>query len=124
LANDIVRVALVTTHLPLRAVPDAITTAALERCLRIMHAAMRDDFGIATPRIAVLDLNPHTGESGHLGREEIEVIAPLLQRLCGEGMALIGPRPADTAFLPANRAGFDAVLAMYHDQRLPVLKYS
>ncbi|MGN7724359.1 4-hydroxythreonine-4-phosphate dehydrogenase PdxA [Luteimonas sp. 22616] len=124
LANDIVRVALATTHLPLREVADAITPAGLERTLRILDAALRDDFGIATPVVAVLGLNPHAGEAGHLGREEIDVIEPVLERLRGEGMTLHGPLPADTAFLPARLAGFDAVLAMYHDQGLPVLKYS
>lgn len=124
LANDIVRVALATTHLPLRAVADAITAESLARTLRITHAALRDDFGIAMPRIAVLGLNPHAGEAGHLGREEIEVIEPTLAALREEGMMLIGPLPADTAFLPAKLRGFDAVLAMYHDQGLPVLKYS
>ncbi|HRN62833.1 MAG TPA: 4-hydroxythreonine-4-phosphate dehydrogenase PdxA [Luteimonas sp.] len=124
LANDIVRVALATTHLPLRDVPDAITPAALERVLRILHAALRTDFGIDAPRIAVLGLNPHAGEGGHLGREEIEVIEPLLARLRAEGLQLDGPLPADTAFLPAKLGEVDAVLAMYHDQGLPVLKYS
>jgi 4-hydroxythreonine-4-phosphate dehydrogenase len=124
LANDIVRVALATTHLPLREVADAITPAGLERTLRILHAALRGEFGIAAPVVAVLGLNPHAGEAGHLGREEIEVIEPVLERLRGEGMALHGPLPADTAFLPAKLEGFDAVLAMYHDQGLPVLKYS
>ena len=124
LANDIVRVALATTHLPLREVADAITPAGLERTLRILHDALRDDFGIAAPVIAVLGLNPHAGEAGHLGREEIDIIEPVLERLRAEGMALHGPLPADTAFLPAKLAGFDAVLAMYHDQGLPVLKYS
>ena len=124
LANDIVRVALATTHLPLRAVPDAITREGLERTLRILHAALREDFGIAAPLIAVLGLNPHAGEDGVLGHEERETIAPLLDALRDEGWNLIGPLPADTAFLPAKLAGFDAVLAMYHDQGLPVLKYS
>ncbi len=124
LANDVVRVALATTHLPLREVAEAITPAGLERVLRILHDAMRRDFGIASPRIAVLGLNPHAGESGHLGREEIEVIAPLLERLRAEGMDLRGPLPADTAVLPARLRELDAVLAMYHDQGLPVLKYS
>ncbi|QDI04528.1 4-hydroxythreonine-4-phosphate dehydrogenase PdxA [Xanthomonas cerealis] len=124
LANDIVRVALATTHLPLRAVADALTPALLERCLRIVHAALRSDFGIAAPVIAVLGLNPHAGEDGHLGREEIEVMAPVLDALRGEGMRLLGPLPADTAFLPQKLAGVDTVLAMYHDQGLPVLKYS
>jgi len=124
LANDIVRVALATTHLPLRAVPDAITGARLEHTLRTVHAAMRTLFGLPNPRIAVLGLNPHAGEDGHLGREELDVIIPLLDRLRSEGMTLIGPLPADTAFLPGQLIGFDAVLAMYHDQGLPVLKYS
>ena len=124
LANDIVRVALATTHLPLRDVPDAITTPGLEHTVRTVHAAMRTSFGLAAPRIAVLGLNPHAGEDGHLGREELDVIIPLLERLRAEGLALIGPLPADTAFLPGQLAGFDAVLAMYHDQGLPVLKYS
>ena len=124
LANDIVRVALATTHLPLREVADAITADGLERSLRILHAALRRDFGIDAPRIAVLGLNPHAGEDGHLGREELDIVIPLLDRLRGEGWTLIGPLPADTAFLPSKLAGFDAVLAMYHDQGLPVLKYS
>ncbi len=124
LANDIVRVALATTHLPLREVADAITGEGLARTLRILHQALLRDFGIASPRIAVLGLNPHAGESGHLGGEEIAVIIPVLDALRAEGLQLIGPLPADTAFLPQKLAGFDAVLAMYHDQGLPVLKYS
>lgn len=124
LANAIVRVALVTTHLPLRAVADAITADAVTRCLRITDAAMRREFGLERPRIAVLGLNPHAGEDGHLGREELDVIIPVLEQLRGDGMQLIGPLPADTAFLPQKLTGFDAVVAMYHDQGLPVLKYS
>ncbi len=124
LANDIVRVALATTHLPLRAVADAIRTDSLRTVITTTHDALRHAFGLARPRIAVLGLNPHAGEDGHLGHEELEVIIPLLQQLRGEGMELIGPLPADTAFLPAKLRGFDAVLAMYHDQGLPVLKYS
>ncbi|WP_442683509.1 4-hydroxythreonine-4-phosphate dehydrogenase PdxA [Stenotrophomonas sp. JC08] len=124
LANDIIRVALATTHLPLRAVADAIRADSLRTVITTTHDALRRDFGLATPRIAVLGLNPHAGEDGHLGHEELEVIIPLLQQLRGEGMELIGPLPADTAFLPAKLRGFDAVLAMYHDQGLPVLKYS
>ena len=123
LASDTLRVALATTHLPLRAVPDAITGPGLTRVLRILHAALRRDFGLARPRIAVLGLNPHAGEAGHLGREEIEVIAPALEALRGEGLHLDGPLPADTAFLPTKLAQCDAVLAMYHDQGLPVLKH-
>jgi 4-hydroxythreonine-4-phosphate dehydrogenase len=124
LANDIVRVALVTTHLPLRAVADAITAHAIERALRTTHAALHRDFGIADPVLAVLGLNPHAGEAGHLGAEEIEIIEPVLAALRTEGMQLVGPLPADTAFLPGKLRGFDAVVAMYHDQGLPVLKYS
>lgn len=124
LANRIVRVALLTTHIPLRAVADAISTEALRKTLRILHAALRDDFGIAQPTIAVLGLNPHAGEDGHLGDEELCVIEPTLDDLRASGMQLIGPLPADTAFLPEKLRGFDAVLAMYHDQGLPVLKYS
>ena len=124
LANDVVRVALATTHLPLRDVADAITGASLERTLRILHAALVRDYGIAAPTIAVLGLNPHAGEAGLLGDEEATVIEPLLALLREEGMHLVGPLPADTAFLPAKLRDFDAVLAMYHDQGLPVLKYS
>lgn len=124
LANPTMRVALATTHLPLRAVAEAITPASLTRTLRILHASMQADFGIARPVVAVLGLNPHAGEAGHLGREEIEVIEPVIARLRAEGMDLVGPLPADTAFLPARLGDFDAVLAMYHDQGLPVLKFS
>jgi len=124
LANDIVRVALVTTHLPLRAVADAITAEAVTNCLRITWQALRRDFGLAAPRIAVLGLNPHAGEDGHLGREELDIVIPALEALRASGMELIGPLPADTAFLPQKLRGFDAVVAMYHDQGLPVLKYS
>ncbi|MEJ7746679.1 MAG: 4-hydroxythreonine-4-phosphate dehydrogenase PdxA [Luteimonas sp.] len=124
LANHVVRVALATTHLPLRAVADAITADALIRTLRILDAALREQFDIAAPRIAVLGLNPHAGESGHLGREEIDTIEPVIALLRAEGMQLIGPLPADTAFLPEKLRDFDAVLAMYHDQGLPTLKYS
>ncbi|RPE75485.1 4-hydroxythreonine-4-phosphate dehydrogenase PdxA [Vulcaniibacterium tengchongense] len=124
LANDTLRVALATTHLPLRAVADAITAGGLARTLRIVEAALRRDFAIRAPTIAVLGLNPHAGEAGHLGREEIETIEPVLARLRAEGLRLVGPLPADTAFLPAKLRGFDAVLAMYHDQGLPVLKFS
>ena len=122
LASPELRVTLATTHLPLSAVPAAITAATLERVLRIVHRELVERFGIAEPRIAVLGLNPHAGEAGHLGREEIEVIEPLMARLRAEGMTLLGPMPADTAFVPAQRSRYDAVLAMYHDQALPVLK--
>jgi 4-hydroxythreonine-4-phosphate dehydrogenase len=118
------RVALATTHLPLREVADAISEAGLERILRILQADLTRWFGIARPRIAVCGLNPHAGEGGHLGREEIEVIEPCLARLRGEGFELDGPLPADTLFTPRHLTGVDAVLAMYHDQGLPVLKYA
>jgi 4-hydroxythreonine-4-phosphate dehydrogenase len=122
LASPQLRVALATTHLPLRAVPPAITAESLERTLCIVHGELRNKFGLAEPRIAVLGLNPHAGEGGHLGREELEVIEPTLVRLRAQGMQLLGPLPADTAFVPAQRERYDAVLAMYHDQALPVLK--
>jgi 4-hydroxythreonine-4-phosphate dehydrogenase len=122
LASPELRVALATTHLPLREVPAAITPERLVRTLRIVHAELIGKFGIDEPRIAVLGLNPHAGESGHLGHEESDIIVPAMDALRGEGMHLLGPLPADTAFVPAARAGYDAVLAMYHDQALPVLK--
>ncbi len=124
LARPGLRVALATTHLPLRAVPDAITRDSLRSVLQVLHAALVRDFGLPSPRIAVLGLNPHAGEAGHLGREEIEVITPVLEALRADGLALDGPLPADTAFLPRRLAGVDAVLAMYHDQGLPVLKHA
>ncbi|MCE9665344.1 4-hydroxythreonine-4-phosphate dehydrogenase PdxA [Halomonas sp. M5N1S17] len=118
------RVALATTHLPLKDVAGAITDARLARILRILQADLKRWFGVTEPRIAVCGLNPHAGEGGHLGREEIEVIVPCLERLRGEGLRLDGPLPADTLFTPRHLAGVDAVLAMYHDQGLPVLKYA
>lgn len=124
LAGAGLRVALATTHLPLRDVPDAITQAELETTLRILHADLVGKFGIARPRILVAGLNPHAGESGHMGREEIDVIAPVLAKLRGEGMDLVGPLPADTLFTRGVLAGSDAQLAMYHDQGLAVLKYA
>ncbi|MFC0709425.1 4-hydroxythreonine-4-phosphate dehydrogenase PdxA [Azorhizophilus paspali] len=123
LATAGLRVALVTTHLPLRAVADAITAERLERVIRILHADLLGKFAIARPRILVCGLNPHAGEGGHLGREEIEVIEPVLERLRGEGLDLVGPLPADTLFTPRHLEDCDAVLTMYHDQGLPVLKY-
>ncbi len=122
LASPELRVALATTHLPLSAVPAAITPALLTRVLRIVDAELRTKFGIAKPRIAVLGLNPHAGEGGHLGREELDIIIPTLNALRAEGLHLLGPLPADTAFVPAQRRHYDTVLAMYHDQALPVLK--
>ena len=124
LARPGLRVALVTTHLPLRAVADAITRERVERIITITADAMQRDFGIAKPRIAVLGLNPHAGEDGHLGREELDILIPVIDRLCARGLHLDGPLPADTAFLPHKLAQFDAVVAMYHDQGLPVLKSS
>ena len=118
------RVALATTHLPLSAVPGAITQAGLVRTLRILHDDLIGRFGVAAPRVAVLGLNPHAGEGGHLGREEIDTIVPAIEQLRAAGFDLVGPLPADTAFLPAQLARFDAVLAMYHDQGLPVLKHA
>ncbi len=124
LASGALRVALATTHLPLRDVPDAITPGGLEAVLRVLHHDLKQRFGIAAPRILVCGLNPHAGEGGYLGREEIELIAPVLERLRGEGMQLTGPLPADTLFTPRLLAQADAVLAMYHDQGLPVLKHA
>jgi len=118
------RVALATTHLPLSAVPAAITRASLVRTLRILCDDLIARFRIAAPRIAVLGLNPHAGEGGHLGREEIDVIAPAIAQMRAAGFDIVGPIPADTAFVPAQLARFDAVLAMYHDQGLPVLKHA
>lgn len=118
------RVALATTHLPLKDVPAAITSDSIEEALAILHRDLVEKFGIANPRIAVCGLNPHAGESGHLGREEIEVIEPVLDRLRAQGMNLIGPLPADTLFAQLRKQPADAVLAMYHDQGLPVLKYA
>ena len=118
------RVALVTTHLPLSAVPAAITPQAVEETLRIVHADLVHHFGLKSPRILVAGLNPHAGEGGHMGREEIDVIIPVLERLRAQGMQLIGPLPADTLFVPHTLAHGDAVLAMYHDQGLPVLKHA
>jgi 4-hydroxythreonine-4-phosphate dehydrogenase len=123
-ARPALRVALATTHLPLRAVADAIQPDILERCLRVLEHGLRRDYGIPTPRIAVLGLNPHAGEDGHLGLEEQQVIEPLLRKLRAEGMQLDGPLPADTAFAPNRLAQTDAYLAMYHDQGLPVLKFA
>lgn len=123
LATRGLRVALVTTHLPLKDVAAAITTERLERVIRILHADLQSKFGIAEPRILVCGLNPHAGEGGHLGREEIEIIEPTLERMRTQGVNLIGPLPADTLFTPKYLEHADAVLAMYHDQGLPVLKF-
>jgi len=123
LIADRLRVALVTTHLPLAQVPRAVTRERLLTTLRIVHHDLCRFFGMNAPRIMVLGLNPHAGESGYLGREEIEIIEPALQTLRGEGLNLHGPVPADTAFAPGLLVETDAVVAMYHDQGLPVLKH-
>ena len=118
------RVALATTHLPLRAVSATITSALLREVLDVLATDLARLFGLARPRILVCGVNPHAGESGHLGREEIEVIAPALEDARARGLDVTGPVPADTAFVPAQLAGFDVVLAMYHEQGLPVLKHA
>ena len=118
------RVALATTHVAVKNIAQRITPGSLEQTLRVLQHDLTARFGIAAPRIAVAGLNPHAGESGHLGREEIEIIAPLLERLRREGMQLTGPLPADTLFNRERLRDFDCVLAMYHDQGLPVLKYA
>lgn len=124
LATQELRVALVTTHLPLQDVAQAITPERLEQVLNILHREMQKRFGFASPRILVCGLNPHAGEGGHLGREELEIIEPTLDKLRQQqAMQLLGPWPADTLFTEKNLAQGDVVLAMYHDQGLPVLKY-
>jgi 4-hydroxythreonine-4-phosphate dehydrogenase len=123
LAAPGLRVALVTTHLPLAEVPPAITPSRLTAVIEVLHADLQRKFGIPDPVILICGLNPHAGESGHLGREEIEVIEPVLKSLTARGLRLRGPVPADTAFIPSQLQGVDAVLAMYHDQGLPVLKH-
>ena len=124
LAGGGLRVALATTHLALKDVPRALTREGLERTIRVLHAELIRRLGISAPRILVAGLNPHGGEGGYFGREEIEVIGPVLQKLRAEGLQLTGPLPADTLFVPDRLAGADCVLAMYHDQGLPVLKYA
>jgi 4-hydroxythreonine-4-phosphate dehydrogenase len=124
LAGAGLRVAIATTHLALKDVPAAITAPSLEETLRILLASLQRDFGAARPRVLVAGLNPHSGEGGHFGREDIDVIAPVIERLRAEGQDVEGPLPADTLFNPARLKGADAVLAMYHDQGLPVLKYA
>jgi 4-hydroxythreonine-4-phosphate dehydrogenase len=116
------RVALVTTHLPLRDVPDAVTTEAVTETIAILRHELIARFGIAEPRIAVCGLNPHAGESGHLGREDLDVIVPALQVARAAGANVTGPLPADTVFVPGTAERYDAIVAMYHDQGLPALK--
>ena len=123
LATEEMRVALATTHLPLKAVAQAITRDSLTQVLKILNHDMQTRFGISKPHILVCGLNPHAGEGGHLGTEELDTIIPVLQQLNDQGMNLTGPLPADTLFARKNLQQADAVLAMYHDQGLPVLKY-
>lgn len=124
LAAGALRVALATTHLPLKDVPVALTRESLEQTLAVLREGLRRDFGIAEPHVLVLGLNPHAGEGGHLGREELDVIQPACDALRAKGMRITGPVSADTAFNPARMGGIDVVLAMYHDQGLPVLKFA
>ena len=122
LATAELRVALMTTHLPLSKVPAAITPARLEGILRILDAELRGRMGLREPRLLVCGLNPHAGEAGHLGTEEEEIIEPVLRRLRSDGLHVVGPVPADTAFTPQRLAEADVVVAMFHDQGLPALK--
>ncbi len=122
LAAPGLRVVPVTIHIPLADVPRALTPALLEQTLRITHRALATDFAVAAPRIVVAGLNPHAGEGGAMGREEIEVIAPVIARLAAEGLGIEGPRSADTLFHPAARARYDAAVCMYHDQALIPVK--
>ncbi len=124
LATNEMRVALVTTHLALRNVAEAITKPLLKKTLMVLHDGLKDYFSLAQPRIAVAGLNPHAGENGHIGREEIDVIIPVLEELREQGFSLQGPLAADTIFTRNQLLQTDAVLAMYHDQGLPTLKYS
>ena len=123
LATTELRVALATTHLPLRDVADSITQASLSKVINILVADLQTKFSIASPTILVCGLNPHAGEGGHLGSEEIDTISPVLEKFRAQGIDLVGPLPADTLFTPKHLDSADAVLAMYHDQGLPVLKY-
>jgi len=123
LATEEMRVALVTTHLPIKAIPDAITPELLREIIGILHHDLQTKFGIKQPHVLVCGLNPHAGEGGHMGTEEIDTIIPVLEEMRAKGMHLSGPLPADTLFQPKYLDNADAVLAMYHDQGLPVLKY-
>lgn len=124
LATGPMRVALATTHLPLNAVSAAITVDSLVETANILNEDLKKNWGLATPRLAVCGLNPHSGEGGHLGDEEIRVISPAIERMRQRGIHASGPLPADTVFVPGILAGYDAVLAMYHDQGLPVIKHA
>ena len=121
-APNALRVALATTHLPIAKLSQSITGELLDDVMRILDHDLRASFGIKLPKIAVTGLNPHAGESGHMGREEIDVIAPAIERMRKTGIDVTGPWPADTIFVPSHSSGYDAVLCMYHDQGLPVLK--
>lgn len=123
LATEELRVALVTTHLPIKAISEAITPELLREIITILHHDLRTKFGIPSPHVLVCGLNPHAGEGGHMGTEEIDTIIPVLNEMRAKGMNLSGPLPADTLFQPKYLENADAVLAMYHDQGLPVLKY-
>ncbi len=123
LATEGLRVALVTTHLPLKDVSSAITHSNLKSVIKILHHDLKTRFNLDQPKILVCGLNPHAGENGYLGREEIDIIIPLIEELRQQGMSLLGPLPADTIFTPKYLNAADVVLAMYHDQGLPVLKY-
>ena len=122
LACDQLRVVPATIHIPLAEVPRALTVEGLQSTLRIVERSLREDFGVERPRIAVAGLNPHAGEGGHIGREEIEVVTPALDRLRAEGMVLLGPLSADTLFHAEARARYDCAVAMYHDQALIPIK--
>ena len=124
LAHESMRIALATTHLPLRDVSAALSIDGLTQTLRILDEALQQRWGIAAPRIGVCGLNPHAGEQGHLGNEEIRIIAPAIEKMRARGMQITGPLPADTIFVPRVLGNFDAVLAMYHDQGLPVIKHA
>ncbi len=121
-AEDALRVALATTHLPLKEVPGAITPTVLNETLAIVSESLSRDFGFENPRIAVTGLNPHAGESGHMGTEETEVIEPAIERACAAGINATGPWPADTIFVASHAQNYDCILCMYHDQGLPALK--
>lgn len=123
LASDEMKVALATTHLPLSKVSEAITKESLDKTIRILHKDLENKFGITSPKIAVCGLNPHAGENGHMGHEEQSTIIPCLEKLKADGFQLEGPLPADTIFTQEKIKKFDAILAMYHDQGLPALKY-
>ncbi|MCU7959325.1 MAG: 4-hydroxythreonine-4-phosphate dehydrogenase PdxA [gamma proteobacterium symbiont of Bathyaustriella thionipta] len=123
LATEGLRVALATTHLPLREVADAITPQRLKQVVEILHSSLQQDFKLENPRILIAGLNPHAGEDGKLGQEELSIMQPVIEQLRQQGMNVSDPMPADTLFLPQQLQQADAVLAMYHDQGLPVLKH-